>query len=234
MLMVGIGLIVTLTVVCDVQVVPEAVNEAVMVNVVDCCVLVVFTNVPFMVEPLPVDAIPVKFEVLSRVQLKVVPATPFVLVLVIWLIAVPEQSVCVKGVADTEGTGLTFTVTVVVDEQPLAAAVIVNIVVCWLLVMFVKVPLIFPLPLAAMSVTFVVFVRVQVNVVPATLLGLVTTIVVIAEPEHIVCVVEGVANTVGTGFTVTVTSRLAPLQPFDVGTTRYVTVAFVEPVLVSV
>jgi hypothetical protein len=48
---------------------------AVIVNIVVCAVVVVLVNVPEMGDPLPLAAIPVRFEVLSLVQLNVVPAT---------------------------------------------------------------------------------------------------------------------------------------------------------------
>ena len=43
-----------------------------------------------------------------------------------------------------------------------------------------------PLPLAAIPVRLTVLVLVQLNVVPATALGLVITMLAIAVPEHIV------------------------------------------------
>jgi hypothetical protein len=101
--------------------------------------------------------------------------------------------------------GLTTTVTVVVDEQPFAEAVIVNVVVCCVDVVFVRVPdILEPPPLAAIPVRFAVLSLDHVKDVPLTLLGLVIVIPVIEMPEHWVCVL-GVALTVGIGFTVTVT-----------------------------
>ena len=61
-----------------------------------------------------------------------------------------------------------------------------------------------PVPLAAIPVRLTVLSRVQLNVVPATALGLVIVIVPIALAEQTVCV-AGVALTVGLGFTVTET-----------------------------
>ena len=81
-------------------------------KVVVCCVLVTFVNVPVIVEPVPLAAIPVKLVVLVLVQLNVVPETLFGFVIAIVLIALPEQFVCVFGVALTVGIGLTVTVTV--------------------------------------------------------------------------------------------------------------------------
>ena len=71
---------------------PAAV-EAVMVNVVTCCVLVVLMSVPEMGDPVPAAAMPVRLAVLSLVQLKVVPATLLGLVITIFVIADPEQIV---------------------------------------------------------------------------------------------------------------------------------------------
>ena len=73
-------------------------------------------------------------------------------------------------------------------EHPAAVdAVMVTVVVCAVLVELVKVPeIVDPVPLAAMPVRSVVLSLVQVNVVPATLLGLVITIFAIAVPEHTV------------------------------------------------
>jgi hypothetical protein len=72
-------------------------------------------------------------------------------------------------------------------EQLPAVAVIVNVVVCTVLVVLVKVPDIGdPVPLAAMPVRLPVLSLVQLKVVPATLLGLVITILEIAVPEHTV------------------------------------------------
>lgn len=56
----------------------------------------------------------------------------------------------------------TITVAVTgVPGQPLAVGVIVKVTVCWAVVVFVSVPLIFPEPLAAMPVTFTVLFLVQ-------------------------------------------------------------------------
>ena len=83
---------------------------------------------------------------------------------------------------------MTVIVAVVELEHPAAVdAVMVIVVVCAVLVELVKVPeIVDPVPLAAMPVRSVVLSLVQVNVVPATLLGLVITIFAIAVPEHTV------------------------------------------------
>jgi hypothetical protein len=102
--------------------------------------------------------------------------------------AVPEQTVCVAGVALTVGLGFTIIVAIVVLEHPAPVdAVIVNIVVCCVLVLLVKVPEIGePVPLVAIPVRLTVLSLVQLNVVPGTLLGFVITMLVIAVPEQTV------------------------------------------------
>jgi hypothetical protein len=64
-----------------------------MVNIVVCCVVWVLVNVPVIEDPVPLAAIPVRFAVLDLVQLKVVPATAFGLVISICVMAVSEQIV---------------------------------------------------------------------------------------------------------------------------------------------
>ena len=77
----------------------------------------------------------------------------------------------------------------------------VKVTVTGTLVVFVNVPLILPLPLAAIPVTATVLSLVQLKTVPATLPE--STIVVIDSPEQIVCD-DGVATALGVGFTSTV------------------------------
>ena len=109
----GKGLTITVTVVVDEQL-PAA---AVKVNVVVCCEPVELFNVPLIVDPVPLAAMPVRFPVLVLVQLKVVPGTLFGLVIVIFPMGDPEQRVCDAGVALTVGLGFTVTVTVKVTAQ---------------------------------------------------------------------------------------------------------------------
>ena len=71
--------------------------------------------------------------------------------------------------------------------------------------------IILPVPLDAMPVMVPVLVLVQLNVVPATALGLVIFIDAMAPPEQIVCV-EGVADTVGTALMTTVVVVAAARQ----------------------
>ena len=89
-LTVGLGLTVIVAVVVLEH--PAAV-DATMVNVVTCCAPVVLVSVPDMGDPVPLAAIPVRLVVLSLVQLNVVPATLFGLVITIFEIAVAEQTV---------------------------------------------------------------------------------------------------------------------------------------------
>ena len=85
----------------------------------------------------------------------------------------------------------------------------VKVTVTGALVVFVKVPLISPEPLAAIPVTVPELFLVQLYTVPVTLP--VNAIVVMAEPEQIVCV-GGVATALGTGFTTTVAVIAVPVQ----------------------
>ena len=78
---------------------------------------------------------------------------------------------------------------------------IVKVTVIGIFTVLVSVPEISPAPLAAMPVTVPTLSRVQLYTVPTTLP--VSTIVVIATPEHLVCD-DGVATAFGVGFTSTV------------------------------
>ena len=71
---------------------------------------------------------------------------------------------------------------------------------------FVKVPLILPVPLAAMPVTVTLLSLVQLYTVPATLP--VKTMVVIAVPEQVVCA-AGVATALGIGLMITLKEQVA-------------------------
>ena len=78
------------------------------------------------------------------------------------VMALPVQIVCAAGVDTAFGVGLTSTVAVIgVPVQPLALGVIVKVTVTGALVVLVSVPLMLPVPLAAMPVTDVVLSRVQ-------------------------------------------------------------------------
>ena len=71
---------------------PAAV-AAVMMKVVVCVVLVVLVNVPEIVDPVPLAAMPVRSVVLSLVQVNVVPDTLLGLVMTIFEMGVAEQTV---------------------------------------------------------------------------------------------------------------------------------------------
>ena len=79
------------------------------------------------------------------------------------VIAVPEHIVWLAGVVIALGVGFTKTVAVIgVPVQLLAVGVIVNVTVTGAAVVLVSVPLMFPLPLAAIHVTEAVLSRVHV------------------------------------------------------------------------
>ena len=107
----------------------------------------------------------------------------------------------------------------------------VKVTVTGALVVLVNEPLILPVPLAAMPVTATVLSLVQLKTVPATLP--LNTIVVMAEPEHIVCA-AGVATALGIGLTTTVAIIGVPGQPLAVGVIVNVTVIGALVVLVNV
>jgi len=94
----------------------------------------------------------------------------------------------VVGIPLTVGTGFTTIVAVVKLEHPSAVeAVMVNVDVCEVLVVLVKVPEIDdPVPTEEIPVRFVVLSLVQLRLVPGTLLGLKLRISVIVDPEQIV------------------------------------------------
>ena len=77
-------------------------------------------------------------------------------------VIVPWQTVAVAGATVIDGIGFTMTVAVIgVPEQPLTSGVIVNVTVTGAVVVLVNMPLILPLPLAAIPVTATVLSRVQ-------------------------------------------------------------------------
>lgn len=145
--------------------------------------VVVLVSVP-LIFPVPLAVMPVAVAVLSLVHANVVPVV--VLASTIVVMALPEHTVCEEGVAVATGVGLTVTGTVTAEPvQPFAVGVIVKVVVTGAAVVFVSVPDIFPLPLAAMPVVVAVLFLVQLKVVPAT--APLRVIGVIAVPEQIVC-----------------------------------------------
>jgi hypothetical protein len=93
------------------------------------------------------------------------------------VIVAPSQTLVEPMIVATVGNGFTITITVVVDVQLPTVAVIVNVVVCCVVVVLVNVPAIDePVPLAPIPVRFVVFVLVQLKIVPGTPLGFVILI----------------------------------------------------------
>ena len=170
-------------------------------------IFTVLVSVPLIL-PVPLAAMPVTVATLSLVQLYTVPTT--LPVNTIGVIATPEHTVWDDGVATAFGVGFTTTVAVIgAPLQPLAVGVIVKVTVTAALVVFVKVPDIFPEPLAAIPVTATVLSLVQLYTVPATLP--LSTIVVIGVPEQEVCA-DGVAVAFGVGLTKTVAVIGVPKQ----------------------
>jgi len=212
----GVGLTTTVAVIAA-PTQPFAVGVTVKLTVTGA--LVVFVSVPEIL-PEPVAAMPVTVAVLFLVHAYVVPLTAPVKAIVV--IAVAEQIVCEDGVAMAFGVGLTKTVAVIgVPVQPFADGVIVKVTVIGAFVVFVSVPEMLPLPLAAMPVTVAVLSRVHAYMVP--LIAPVSAIVVIAVAEQIVCD-AGVAIAVGVGLTRTLIMDVS-LHPF-----RLVTVTMYVPV----
>ena len=120
----------------------------------------VFVNEPLIFPP-PLAAMPVTAALLSLVQVYVVDGT--LLLKAIVVMAAPEHIVCDDGVAIASGLGFTNTVAVVgVPIQPFAVGVMVNVTFIGAKVVLVNVPLIFPLPLAAIPVTVPVLFLVHV------------------------------------------------------------------------
>jgi hypothetical protein len=155
-----------------------------------------------------------------------------VLVFTIVVIAAPEQRVWEAGVAMATGVGFTRTVAVIdAPGQLLAVGVTVKVTVTGTAVVLVSAPLMSPVPLAAIPVTSALLSLVQAKVVPGV--ALVFTIVVIVEPEQIVCE-DGVALATGDGFTRTVAVTGTPGQLFAVGVIVKVTVIGEAVVFVSI
>ena len=127
---------------------------------------------------------------------------------------------------------MTITVAVIgVPGQPLAVGVIVKVTVTGPPVVLVSIPAIFPAPEAGIPVAVAVLSLVQLNTVPVTLP--LNTIVVIALPDHMVCV-DGVATAFGEGFTKTVAVIGVPGQLLAVGVIVKVTVTGALVVLVRI
>jgi hypothetical protein len=128
--------------------------------------------------------------------------------------------------------GFTSTVAVIgVPVQPFADGVMVNVTNTGVAIVLVNVPLIFPVPLLAMSLQVTVLSLVQVKVVPLT--EPVNTMVLMVDPEQMVCD-DGVATEFGAGFTITVAVIAVPVQPLAVGVMVKVTVTDALVVFVNV
>lgn len=222
----GVGLTTT-EVVIAAPVQPFAVGVTVKVTVIDA--FVVFVSGPLIL-PLPLAAIPVTLAVLFLVQLNVVEAKfPDNTIVEIFI---PEQIVWAEFVATAFGSGFTVTAEVIgVPVQPLAVGVTVNVTTIAADEVLISVPVIFPLPLAAIPVTLAVLFLVQLNVVAATVP--VRFIAVIGDDEQTLCVkIETVA--VGVGFTITLEVIGVPSHPFADGVIVKVVVIAALEVLVKV
>ena len=131
----------------------------VIVNVTVIGATVVLVKAP-LISPEPLAAMPVTVTLLFLVQLKVIPVEEEESTIVV--IVVAEQMVCEAGAATAFGVGFTRTVAEIgVPGQPFAVGVIVNVTVIGAAVVFVKAPVIFPEPLAAIPVTEMVLSLVQ-------------------------------------------------------------------------
>jgi hypothetical protein len=150
----------------------------VIVAVTGTAVAFVAVNDGILPEPLA----PRPIDVALFVQSNIVPATGPVKFT--GAVIAPLQTVWL-ATGSTVGVGLTNTVAVTgVPGQPLAVGVIVKVTVIGALEELVSVPLMLPVPLAAIPVTVAVLSLVQLNVVPA--IEPVKTIVVIEAPLQMV------------------------------------------------
>jgi hypothetical protein len=138
----------------------QVLEVAVMVNVTYTGTAAVLFNTP-LIAPDPLVAIPVMAVALFLVQVYVVPPPPPLSAILD--ILVPEHTVCAPGVATTTlAVGLTSTVAVTtVPAQPFAVGVIEKVTVTGDPVVFVNIPVMVPVPLAAIPVTEAVLVLVQ-------------------------------------------------------------------------
>lgn len=160
---------------------PGPLELGVTVTVATTGLAVALVAVNDAISPVPLAANPMDGSEL--VQLKTVPGTEPVKLTA--AVAVLLHTAWLAGWA-TSGVGLTVTVAVTgVPVQLPATGVMVNVTVTGAAVVLVKVPLISPLPVAAIPVTVPVLSLVQLNVVPPTVP--VSTMVVMGEPEQAVC-----------------------------------------------
>src|SRR5665647_3443645 len=160
---------------------------------------------------------PVTLVVLSLVQAYVVTAfIPLLVVRTIGVMVPLLHMVWLAGVATAIGSGCTSTVAVLASPgQPFPlVGMIVNVAVRSVPVRFLRVPLISPVPLAAMPVTLTVLSLVQAYVVtPFIPLLVVRTIGVMVPLLHMVWL-AGFATAIGSGCTSTVAVIASPAQPF--------------------
>jgi hypothetical protein len=118
--------------------------------------------------------------------------------------------------------GRTVSVAIIAGpSQPFILGIIVKVTVTGVVRVVVKVPLILPVPLAAIPVAVATLSLVHLYTVPAT--GLVKLIVVIGVPEQLTWN-AGVATAVVVGWIVTVAVTGVPTHPAAVGVMVNVTV----------
>ena len=135
------------------------------------------------------------------------------------MIGTPEHTVCDAGVAVAVGVGLTTTVAVIdgpvqVTPPLVKLGVMVKVTVMGAAVALVSVPIMSPVPLAAIPGAVTVLFLVQVKIVPTTLPD--NMIGVMATPEQAAWL-AGVATALGIGLTSTVAVIGVPAQPLADG-----------------
>lgn len=184
----------------------------------------VLVSFPEMVPVFPV-ALPamseaeVTVEVLSLVQLKVVPTTLLEVESASAVMLLPEHIVWLAGVTVATGTGFTTTLALIGEPAQVLGdvGVMVKVTVNGAFEVFVILPVMLPEPEDAIPVTEEVLSLVQAYVVPLTELLVPSTTVAMLEPEQIVCVLF-VAVATGVVFTVMATTFEEDVQPLNVAT----------------
>jgi hypothetical protein len=209
---VGLTVMVNVT---DVPGQPAATGVTVIVAVTGALVVLVAVKLGML--PVPDAARPI-LGVLF-VQLNTVPATGLVKVTAVVL--VPLHTVWLAGVF-TLGVGLTVSVAIIAGpSQPFILGIMVKVTITGVVPVVVKVPVILPVPLAAMPVAVATLSLVHLYTVPAT--GLVKLIGTIGVPEQLTWN-AGVATAVVVGWMVTVAVTGVPTHPAAVGVMVNVTV----------
>jgi hypothetical protein len=225
-LMVGNGFTV---IVADTEAPVQPLAVGATVNVVVCGIDNELVMLPVTL-PVPATGIPLIIIVLLRIQLKTV--LPTVLLNIIGFIISPSQTDCAVGIAVAVGIGFTITDAAIgVPIHPLTDGVMVNIAVIGAFVLFVGVPVMFPVPLLGIPVTAAVLFLTQLNTVPGTLLF--NTMVATGFPEHSVCA-AGFAMALGAGFMVKVKVLKVPVHTPETGVTFMVAVMGRLPVFSAV